>query len=87
MAPTSQPSTPLSGGAVRNATRACASEAPMLQVTDLEFHDSAEARMIFLKLQQCNNNNNNNRVKLGLCASVLALSSIDVWVSCNEEVP
>ena len=27
------------------------------------------------------------RVKLGLCASLLALSSIDGWVSCNEEVP
>ena len=27
------------------------------------------------------------RVKLGLCASLLALSNIDVWVSCIEEVP
>ena len=26
-------------------------------------------------------------MKLGLCASLLALSNIDVWVSCIEEVP
>ena len=26
-------------------------------------------------------------VKLGFCASLLAPSSIDGWVSCNEEVP
>ena len=42
MAPTNQPSTPLSGGAVRNATRACASEAPILRVTSLSLHLSAK---------------------------------------------
>ena len=33
------------------------------------------------------NKREKERVKLGLCASVLALSSIDGWVSCYEEVP
>ena len=42
MAPTSQASTPLSGGAVRNATRAWASEAPILQETSLGFLTSAQ---------------------------------------------
>ncbi len=32
-------------------------------------------------------NRKKDRVKLGLCASLLAPSSIDGWVSCNEEVP